>query len=257
MTDKTPSTASGEATGGWLTTARAAKLGLGISVLALAGVVVSEFAFESRARSYLLNHPEILQEMMQAQQVEQNNVIAEEIDAAIAANPTLIAADARDPAVGPADAKVTVIQFFDYRCPGCKAVAEDFLRVVQANPDVRFVFKEWPILDRPSDDPVSNYAARAALAAHAQGKYLAVHQALMAEPGLTRESVDRILAENDVDMAQARTAMTRVDTLAHIADIHEAAQTLHLVGTPTFIVNGKTSADIRPDTVARMIADAK
>src|SRR5690606_10651125 len=119
----------------------------------------------------------------------------------LAANPTLLAADPRDPAFGPENAKVTVIEFFDFRCPGCKAVAPEYRALMAAHPEVRFVFKDWPILDR-GEDVTSQYAARAALAAHQQGKYLAVYDALMAERALDRAAIDRILADNGVDMTK-------------------------------------------------------
>src|SRR5690606_27824742 len=110
-------------------------------------------------------------------------------------------------------------------------------------PDVRFVFKYLPILDR-GDDDTSNYAARASLAAHKQGKYLAVFEALMAEPGLDKAAVDAILVANGVHMARAKVDLASPDTSRHIADIHSVAATLRLHGTPTFFVNGKASAGI-------------
>jgi protein-disulfide isomerase len=161
-----------------------------------------------------------------------------------------------DPAFGPADAKVTVIEFFDFRCPGCKATAPDVLRLMQSHPDVRFVFKDWPILDR-GDEDLSHYAARAAQAAHAQGKYLPVFAALMAEPALDKPAVDRILAENGVAAPAAQAAMRSPETARHLADIQTAANGLGLLGTPTFFINGKASPSIQPEDIDRAIREAK
>ena len=157
---------------------------------------------------------------------------------------------------GPADARVTVIEFFDFQCPGCKATAPEVLRLMQAHPDVRFVFKEWPILDR-GDDTTSQYAARAALAAHRQGRFLAVHEALMREPALDEAAVDAILAANGVDLARARADMVAPEMSGHVADIHTAAATLRLQGTPTFFVNGEVQASIDPAALTRAIAAAR
>ena len=153
-------------------------------------------------RAYLLKNPEILQEVSAALQAKEDGARTDAINRRAAASPSLLAVSAQDPAFGPVDAKVTVIEFFDFRCPGCKATAPDVLRLMQAHPDVRFVFKDWPILDRGADD-VSHYAARAAQAAHRQGKYLAVFRGLMAEPALSKAAVDRILAANGVAACRA------------------------------------------------------
>jgi protein-disulfide isomerase len=235
-------------------------LALGVSVLALgfaAAPWISPSLFGDRVvRPYLVAHPEVLDEAVQARQVNQDQARVEEINAAVAANPALLRPDPRDPSYGPADAKVTVIEFFDFRCPGCKAVTPDFLRLMQSQPDVRFVFKDWPILDRDGP-PLSQYAARAALAAHKQGKYLAVYEALMAEPSLSQESLDQILVEAGVDLARARADIDSLDMTRHVADIHTTAATFRLTGTPTFLINGKATASIAPEEVLRAIEAAK
>jgi protein-disulfide isomerase len=243
----------------WFGSGRGGAAALAVAVIAL-GFSIAPYAtggdFGSKVRAYLMANPALMDEIAQARQQAEADSTVQRINAAVAANPALMAADARDPAFGPADAKVTVVEFFDFRCPGCKAVARDYVALMQAHPDVRFVFKDWPILDR-GDDTTSNYAARGALAAHQQGKYLPVYQALMAENGLTRESVDRILAENGVSMAQAAMAIDSTAMNRHIADIHTVGSTLGLVGTPTFLINGKTTSSIAPQEVEAAISEAK
>lgn len=228
--------------GGWLRDPRLGAVALGVSVVAL-GVSALPFLtggdFDGRVRAYLLNHPEVLEEMLQARQVQQQAAGNEAINAAIAADPSLIAHDPRDPAVGPApeQAAATVIEFFDYRCPGCKSVSPGLLALIQANPDVRFVFKEWPILDR--DEPLSEYAARAALAANEQGRYAEVHQALMAAETIDNASVDAILAQAGVDLTRARAFISAQETGQHLSDVMQLAQMIGAQGTPTFLVGSE------------------
>ena len=233
-----------------------AAVAISAAALILAGLPYLGVGGGSQVRSYLLNNPQILDEMLAARQAAEEQNATSAIDQAVAANPQVLAHDPRDPAVGPADAKVTVVQFFDYRCPGCKAVAPPYREVMARHPDVRFVFKEWPILDSGST-VTSNYAARAALAAHAQGKYMAVHDALMTERALDEDAVNDILVKAGVDLNKARQFMASPETVRHIADIHTAGMALQLRGTPTFFVNGKTSASIDPAEVERMIQAAK
>ena len=243
----------------WFASGRGGAAALAGSVVALglaAAPYVTGGDFGGKVRAYLLANPQVMTEVQAAFETRAETVRVDTINAAVAANAALMAPDPRDPAFGPADAKVTVVEFFDYQCPGCKAVSEDYLALMRAHPDVRFVFKEWPILDR-GDSTTSNYAARAALAAHRQGKYLAVHQALMAERSLTPESVDRILAANGVAPDQATAVIRDTGTDRLLADIHTTGATLGLIGTPTFLINGKTTATINPQEVAAAIEAAK
>ncbi|MNY24235.1 DSBA-like thioredoxin domain protein [compost metagenome] len=135
-------------------------------------------------------------------------------------------------------------------------MAHDYRALMAAHPEVRFVFKDWPILDR-GDDVTSQYAARAALAAHQQGKYLEVYDALMTERALDRAAIDGILAAHGVDMTKAQAAIASPEMTRHVTDIHTVAATLGLQGTPTFFINGKASASIEPGEVAKMIEAAK
>lgn len=234
----------------------AAALGLSIIALGTAALPYVGGGFGDRVRTYLLSNPQVLDEILEARQIQQEVDAVSAINAAVQKNPALLAVDARDPAFGPADAKVTVIEYFDFRCPGCKAVAPEYRALMQAHPDVRFVFKDWPILDSAQNQN-SQYAARAALAAHRQGKYLAVYDALMATPVIDQEQVDRILREAGVDMAAARAALVSDDMTRHITDTHTGAAAMGLRGTPTFFVNGRAAPNIEPAAVAAMIEQAK
>jgi len=258
MTDDapTPTPEPKTAKPAWASGGRAGYLALGLSVIALGFSAAPYLTGGSNVRAYLLEHPEVLQEAQMALQTKDAEAAVEETNQAAAANAGLLAPDARDPAFGPANAKVTVIEFFDFRCPGCKAVAHDYRALMAAHPEVRFVFKDWPILDR-GDDITSQYAARAALAAHQQGKYLEVYDALMTERALSIEAIDAILAAHGVDMARAKAAIAAPDTTRHIADIHTTAGALRLRGTPTFFVNGKASPGIDPAEIGKLIEAAK
>ncbi|MFC5371139.1 DsbA family protein [Brevundimonas faecalis] len=254
----TPSSAPSKPSPSWLNGKALGGAALAVSLVAL-GLSAAPYVtggFGERVRAYLVQNPQVLDEVLAAREAHENQNRVAAIDAAAKANPSLLAVDARDPSFGPADAKVTVIEFFDFRCPGCKAVAHEYRALMAAHPEVRFVFKDWPILDR-GDDVTSQYAARAALAAHQQGKYLAVYDALMNARALDREAIDRILVESGVDLAKAQAAMASPDMTRHVADIHTTAATLGLQGTPTFFINGKASPGIDPREVGALIEAAK
>lgn len=215
-----------------------AALVVSLIALILAATPFMSGGMTGPVRSALLNNPEILREASERLQQQETAAMQAAARTAIAQNLPALNGDPRDPSMGPADARVTVVQFFDYRCPYCKQVADPYMALVRANPDVRFVFKEWPILDR--DEPLSEYAARAALAAARQGRYPQVHQALMAAQTIDQASVDAILVAAGVDMTRARADISLAETGQHLTDVMTLAQTIGLSGTPTFIVNGET-----------------
>lgn len=143
--------------------------------------------------------------------------------------------DAADPTVGPADAEVTIVEFFDYQCPYCRVVSE-FIGEVQANdPRVRIVFKEWPILGSASE-----FAARAALAAERQGQYLRFHETLMRTRGIPNEALIRNVASKvaiDPDRLLIELKSAKFDGV--IRRNNQLAKQLGLIGTPSFVV-GRT-----------------
>jgi protein-disulfide isomerase len=139
------------------------------------------------------------------------------------------------PAAGAKDADVTIVEFFDYNCPFCKKTAPELLKLLHADPKVRILYKEWPIFG-----DVSEYAARSALAANWQGKFLTAHDALIgAANDLDNTSqVDAILKSvglNLTQLARDRTAHAAEITAILSRDAQEAAA-LGFKGTPGIVV---------------------
>lgn len=232
---------------------------LAVAAVALGVAIVPQLSggdFGGRVRAYLLANPQVLDEVVRARDVQANANRVNVLTEAAQANPALLQPGPNEPAFGPADARVTVVEYFDYRCPYCKVAAPGYVKLMQDNPDVRFVFREWPILDREGEI-TSQYAARAALVAHTQGKYLPVHQALMAERSLSIETVDRILAENGVTIGANREALQSAPVAQVLADVQIGASRMGLDATPTFFVNGRAMPSNDPEAIGRAIQAAK
>jgi protein-disulfide isomerase len=139
------------------------------------------------------------------------------------------------PAAGAQAADVTIVEFFDYNCPFCKKDAPELSALLLADPKVRILYKEWPILG-----DVSEYAAHSALAAHWQGKYLIAHDALIGTPHDLDENsqVDDVLKSAGIDLtrlAHDRTAHAAEITAILSRDSKEA-DSLGFRGTPAFVV---------------------
>ena len=133
--------------------------------------------------------------------------------------------------LGNPDGNVTLTEFFDYNCPFCKKLVPAMQRLIGADPQLRVVFREWPVFGEGSD-----FAARAALAARAQGKYWQVHAGLMAMKDRAAEpSVMRVVRRLGLDEAKLREAMQSDPVEDHIARSFMLADHMSLIGTPTLI----------------------
>ncbi|MCC7272682.1 MAG: thioredoxin domain-containing protein [Alphaproteobacteria bacterium] len=190
---------------------------------------------EAIIRDYLKRNPEFLIEVLQAaEEKQQAGQLARARDA-IAAERKALTESPGDPVGGNPKGDVTLIEFFDYRCPYCKQVKPVVEQVLSQDRNVRVVYKEFPILGRDSV-----YASRAALAAHRQGKYLAYHHALMAYRGqLTEEAVLTVAKSSGLDVERLKREMQAPSVEAVIAANHQIAEKIGIRGTPAFIVGGE------------------
>jgi protein-disulfide isomerase len=139
------------------------------------------------------------------------------------------------PATGNPKGDITIVEFFDYQCPYCKAIHPDFKKAVEEDGKVRVVSKNWPIFG-----DVSVYAARLALAAKYQNKYAEAHEALISAPTKLDEArVQELLAKAGVDVKRAQDDLQKnAKTIdAALARTNEQAEALGFRGTPSFIFN--------------------
>lgn len=143
----------------------------------------------------------------------------------------------RDPSIpteGNPKGDITIVEYFDYRCPYCKKANPVLQQVVQDDGHVRLVFKDWPVFG-----DVSIYAARLGLAAKYQNKYAQAHEALISvKENLSEENVQTTLAQAgiDLDRAQHDLAANQKEIDAILARNHEQATALGFEGTPAFII---------------------
>jgi len=187
-------------------------------------------AFGAKVHAYLMAHPEVLREA-EVKLQENDRVAAQKASTdAISKYRGQLERDSRDLVANP-DGKITVVEFFDYRCGYCKLAAPQVVALIQQNPDVRFVFKEFPIFGEVSDT-----AAKVALTRAAKTKGVELYQTLMADKTLNDESLDRHLTELGIDPVQARKDAGHPQIDRQILDVHALAVALHIDGTPAFIV---------------------
>ena len=180
-----------------------------------------------------------------AQDANRPNPMPEDLRKAIERDPTA-------PVLGNPKGDITLTEFFDYNCPFCKKIVPTIHKLISSDPDLRVVFREWPVFGEGSE-----FAARASLASLAQGKYWQTHTALMAMKDRAAEpSVMRAVRDLGLDEAKLRADMQSDRVSSHISRSFELADHMSLVGTPTLIAGdearfGDTSLDELKALVAR------
>jgi len=220
---------------------RAILIALGLLLAAVGGYAFKEFAvardpapqaaIDQAISQYLKNHPDevvaalkLAQANAQQQQQVQATQALEQKQDQIFNNPA-------DPVIGNPQGDVTIVEFFDYRCPYCKRVADSLAELLKDDPNLRLVYKEFPILG-----PESVVAARIALAAQKQGKYAEVHEAFMAHKGSFEEAdLLELAAEVGADKARLQSDMQDPAIQGQLEANDSLAATLGITGTPGFL----------------------
>ena len=187
---------------------------------------------ESILREYLKENPEFLIEVLQSAEEKQQQAQLQRAKVAIQAERKALNENPADPVWGNPKGDVTIVEFFDYRCPYCKQVVPALKQVIAADKNVRIVLKEFPILGKDSV-----FASRAALAAQKQGKYLAYHEALMSYRGqITEETAMTVAKATGLDIEKLRKDMQDPSVDAAIEANRQLAERIGIRGTPAFIV---------------------
>ncbi len=188
-------------------------------------------AVRTLIRDTLISNPEIILEAQRAFEAKQARVQNERVEQSFAG----LKRDHAELAFGPSNAKVTIVEFFDYKCAYCHAANDWVWNVMETRKDVRVIFKELPILSENSHG-----AAKAAIAAHKQGKYKEFHRALMTARGdLGMDQVMQIAASVGLDIERLRKDMGDPKVEAQVAGVRSQATELGINGTPGFVINGK------------------
>lgn len=200
----------------------------------------------TQVRAYLLEHPEVLQEVMERLRSKQ---------AAAQVSPHRVALETPYAGawIGAKDPDVTLVQFFDYACGYCRTSLPNVHRLVQEDPKVRVVFRELPILSRESE-----VAARASLAAAEQGRFAAFHEAMYAAGRPATETIAAAARTAGLDQAKLQAAMAAPRTEQELGQNIELARTLGFTGTPSWVVGNQIlSGAVGYDALKKAVAYAR
>jgi protein-disulfide isomerase len=184
--------------------------------------------------AHITENPEIVLRAIQDLQRREAEAKEGLVRANLASARAELTRDPRSPVAGNPEGDVTVVEFFDYNCPYCKAVKPMLRELLAGDPGIRFVYKELPILGE-----ASRTAARVALAAARQGSkhYRRFHDALLGVQGrLSDEAVFRVAGHIGLDVSRLRADMKDPEIGAAIAANLDLAGRLKITGTPTFVI---------------------
>ena len=206
------------------------------------------------AADYLVAHPEVLLQASQKLQQIQAEQQASAATQAVLKNAAVLTQDKNTPTYGPANGKVTVIEFFDYQCVYCSRLAPVMEQVIKAHPQTRFAFKEWPIFGGRWESSLE--AAKTRLQIYQQkgaDAYLAYHNGIYAtghnEGKLTTADIQQQAKKAGFDAKKA------ADVEPVLQSINDLAQEIGLSGTPGVIVMPTTGATEASITVFPGLAD--
>src|SRR5947207_11272285 len=191
---------------------------------------------EAIVRNYLIAHPEVLEEAMTELSKRQAAAESAKHEAGVASNADAIFNSPRNVTLGNKDGDVTFVEFFDYNCGYCKRAMADMMDLMKADPKLKIVLKEFPVLG-----PGSVEAAQVAVAVRMQDKsgkkYLDFHQKLLGGRGQADKA--RALAaakEAGLDTARIEKDLASPEVRATIEENFKLAEAMGMNGTPSYVI---------------------
>lgn len=188
---------------------------------------------------YLVNNPEVLIEVSQALQNKEMIKAKSQALQGITKNKQNLFNDPQSPTTGNMNGNVTLVEFFDYQCGHCKEMQPVVEKLLSSNPNVKLIYKEFPIYGASS-----NYASRMALAAVKQNKYQPFHAALFKVSGALDEAKALEVAKSvGLNIEQLKKDMNDAAIKKELSDNYDLAKALSLIGTPSFVLSNKAMTE--------------
>lgn len=202
-------------------------------------------------KDYIMENPTVIMDSVdQYQQKSMRDKAAE----GIKNNTDSLFKDDKAPFLGNKDGDITIVEFFDFNCGYCKKVLPELQEVVKSDPNLKVVFRDYPIL---SDS--SKTASKWALAAHKQDKYFPFHAALMDHKGpITDDVLVKVAGDVGLDIAKAKTDIGGTEILIQLEKNNQLATQVGVRGTPAFVIGDELFPGALPaDELKKLIAIAR
>ena len=206
---------------------------------------------EQIVHDYLINNPEVLVEASQALQHKQQQSMQEQAKSAISTNAEQLFNEKVSVSGNP-KGDVTVVEFFDYQCIHCKKMNPVMDALIKKDNNLRVIYKEFPIFGKSSE-----MASQAALAAGMQGKYQQMHDALLKVDKQLDETIIMDTAKSlGLDMTKLKADMASATVTDALEANRKLAESMHLMGTPAFIVAATPAGQFKANSEPAFIPGA-
>lgn len=204
-------------------------------------------AVEKIVRDYILSHPEIIPEAI-------NGMQSRDVAKLLRDNRTEVETPFPGAVAGNPSGDVTLVEFFDYACPYCRAAHLDIKRLVAADPKLRVVYRDFPVLTAGSAE-----AALAALSAAKQGRYAAFHDRVFETGGkIEHERIVALVRAAGLDERRTASDLASPALKAEIKKNLDLGRALGLTGTPSFVIGDRIlSGAVGYDKLAAAVAAAR
>jgi protein-disulfide isomerase len=223
-----------------------AGVALGTAIVSRSVGSPGQVAIETTVRDYILAHPEIIPEAM-------DRLRAKEAAKVISADRRGIETPFAGAWAGNPKGDVTLVMFTDYNCVYCRASVPDIDRLLASDPKLKVVWREIPVLG-----PQSEVAARVALAAAKQGRYLPFHRAVFAEGHPDPAHLDAASKTAGLATGRLATESQGADIAREVQNNLAVASRIGVSGTPAFVVGDKMlSGAVGYDALAKAVVEAR
>lgn len=195
---------------------------------------LSEEELNTKIHDYILNHPEVLVESLEAMQrkkIEESN--KQTVDYLLQ-NKSNIENDGLPPVFGNKDGDITVVVFYDYNCSFCKQANLITNEILESYTGVKIILRPLPILGG-----TSMYAAKVALAVHkiSEEKFPLIHNEMMKMKPITEEGIKALLVANQIDYQIVENEINSFAIKELVAKNFDLAKNLGIKGAPSYVVN--------------------
>lgn len=237
-----------------LAAAMALSLSTGAAVAADSLSPEQRDAVQDIIKSYLKDNPEVVIEAIQAWQTKQAMLKIEQQKKAVAMLNASLRENVQAPYLGNENAQTIVVEFSDYNCPYCKRTYPGIKELLAEDGDIKIVMLEFPVLGA-----MSEFAAKAALAAHRQGKYEAFHAGMMdTAMRLDQDGVLGVARNIGLDMDKLKQDMASPEVAAQLESNANIAGLLGISGTPAFVVGDQlVPGAIGKDKIKALVETAR
>lgn len=188
---------------------------------------------EGIIRNYLMANPEIIRDAIIELQRKESEAAQAAQGQVITDNAALLFNSPRQVVLGNPDGDVTLVEFFDYNCGYCRRAHSDMTRLIEEDPNLRVVLKEFPVLGEGS---VQAAQVASAVLQVAPEKYGEFHEAMLTEPGQVDGPTALAVAEDvGIDIAKLEELAQGDETSAIISEAAMLGSNLQLTGTPSYV----------------------